>query len=109
LDVWQASTYLTSFVQPHHAGLWKGPAKTRRRDIVGPTFIRRYLYLAGGQPELMPGIDELARLAAGAETPFLKNRASLPAAPRHPHGRSRHDQKRERQHRRDIEPGQQPR
>ena len=43
---------------------WK--AETRRRGIRGPEVIERYPYLAGGKPERLPGIDELARLAEGA-------------------------------------------
>lgn len=38
---------------------WK--AETRRRGIEGPEVIERYPYLAGGKPELLPGIDELAK------------------------------------------------
>jgi hypothetical protein len=41
-------------------------AETRRRGIAGPEVIERYPYLAGGQPERLPGIDELARLAEDA-------------------------------------------
>lgn len=43
---------------------WK--AETRRRGIQGPEVIERYPYLAGGKPDGLPGIDELARLAEGA-------------------------------------------
>lgn len=43
---------------------WK--AETRRRGIEGPQVIERYPYLAGGQPERLPGISELERLAEGA-------------------------------------------
>ena len=43
---------------------WK--AETRRRGIRGPEVIERYPYLAGGKPDRLPGIDELARLAEGA-------------------------------------------
>ncbi len=41
-------------------------AETRRRGIPGPQVIERYPYLAGGRPERLPGIDELARLAEEA-------------------------------------------
>lgn len=36
-------------------------AETKRRGIKGPQVIERYPYLAGGRPDLLPGIDELAR------------------------------------------------
>ncbi len=41
-------------------------AETRRRGIQGPQVIERYPYLAGGKPDQLPGIDELARLAENA-------------------------------------------
>ena len=41
-------------------------AETRRRGIVGPEVVERYPYLAGGHPERLPGIVELAELAEGA-------------------------------------------
>jgi hypothetical protein len=41
-------------------------AETKRRGIKGPEVIERYPYLAGGKPELLPGIDELAKLAEEA-------------------------------------------
>lgn len=41
-------------------------AETERRGIRGPEVIERYPYLAGGKPERLPGIDELARLAEDA-------------------------------------------
>jgi hypothetical protein len=41
-------------------------AETKRRGIQGPEVIERYPYLAGGKPEQLPGIDELARLAEDA-------------------------------------------
>jgi hypothetical protein len=37
--------------------------ETRRRGITGPRVIERYPYLAGGHPEWLPGIEELAELA----------------------------------------------
>ncbi|MEZ4708999.1 MAG: hypothetical protein R3A44_17465 [Caldilineaceae bacterium] len=41
-------------------------AETKRRGIKGPEVIERYPYLAGGKPEILPGIDELARLTEDA-------------------------------------------
>jgi hypothetical protein len=41
-------------------------AETKRRGIQGPEVVERYPYLAGGKPERLPGIDELARLAEDA-------------------------------------------
>ncbi len=41
-------------------------AEINRRAIRGPEVIERYPYLAGGKPERLPGIDELARLAEDA-------------------------------------------
>lgn len=41
-------------------------AETGRRGPRGPEVIERYPYLAGGKPERLPGIDELARLAEDA-------------------------------------------
>jgi hypothetical protein len=41
-------------------------AETKRRGVRGPEVIERYPYLAGGKPERLPGIDELARLTEGA-------------------------------------------
>ncbi len=41
-------------------------AETARRGISGPQVFERYPYLAGGKPEILPGIDELARLAEDA-------------------------------------------
>lgn len=41
-------------------------AETKRRGVAGPEVIERYPYLAGGKPEELPGIDELARLAEDA-------------------------------------------
>lgn len=67
-DTWQHDHALTSW---RH--LWK--AETERRGIQGPPVIERYPWLAGGHPERMPGIDELARLCEDAvvvstEDPF---------------------------------------
>jgi len=41
-------------------------AETKRRGVRGPEVIERYPYLAGGKPEKLPGIEELARLAEDA-------------------------------------------
>ncbi len=41
-------------------------AEIRRRGLRGPEVIERYPYLAGGKPERLPGIDELARLSEDA-------------------------------------------
>lgn len=42
-------------------------AEVKRRGLKDvPQVIERYPYLAGGKPELLPGIDELAELANGA-------------------------------------------
>ena len=41
-------------------------AETRRRGIAGPEVVERYPYLAGGRPERLPGIDELAALTEDA-------------------------------------------
>jgi hypothetical protein len=41
-------------------------AETRRRGIKGPQVIERYPYLAGGKPELLPGIEELQEIAREA-------------------------------------------
>jgi hypothetical protein len=41
-------------------------AETKRRGIVGPQVIERYPYLSGGRPEILPGIEELERLARDA-------------------------------------------
>ena len=53
---WQYDHALTSF---RH--FWR--AETQRRGVEGPRVYERYPYLAGGRPDLLPGIDELARLA----------------------------------------------
>jgi hypothetical protein len=55
-DNWRHDHALYSF---RH--FWQ--AETRRRGIKGPQVIERYPYLAGGKPELLPGIEELAGLA----------------------------------------------
>lgn len=58
-DEWRTDHVLISF---RH--FWD--AETRRRGIKGPQVIERYPYLAAGRPEMLPGIDELARLAEDA-------------------------------------------
>jgi hypothetical protein len=40
--------------------------ETKRRGIAGPQVIERYPYLAGGKPELLPGVEELAEIARDA-------------------------------------------
>jgi hypothetical protein len=44
--------------------LWE--AEVKRRGVVGPEVVERYPFLAGGRPEELPGIDELAALAEDA-------------------------------------------
>jgi hypothetical protein len=41
-------------------------AETKRRGIRGPEVVERYPYLAGGHPERLPGIEELAAIAEDA-------------------------------------------
>jgi hypothetical protein len=41
-------------------------AETKRRGVQGPEVVERYPYLAGGHPESLPGIEELAALAEDA-------------------------------------------
>jgi hypothetical protein len=41
-------------------------AETQRRGVRGAEVVERYPYLAGGHPERLPGIKELARLAEDA-------------------------------------------
>lgn len=43
---------------------WK--AETKRRGVRGPEVIERYPYLAGGKPEILPGIDHVAKIAEDA-------------------------------------------
>lgn len=40
--------------------------ETKRRGVKGPEVLERYPYLAGGHPEMLPGIEEVARLAENA-------------------------------------------
>jgi hypothetical protein len=58
-DEWRGDHALMSF---RH--FWA--AETRRRGIRGPEVVERYPYLAGGHPERLPGIEDLARLAENA-------------------------------------------
>jgi len=58
-DDWRSDHVLISF---RH--FWK--AETKRRGIKGPQVLERYPYLAAGRPDMMPGIDELERLAKKA-------------------------------------------
>jgi hypothetical protein len=58
-DEWRGDHALMSF---RH--FWA--AETQRRGIRGPTVIECYPYLAGGKPERLPRIDDLARLAEQA-------------------------------------------
>ena len=41
-------------------------AEVRRRGVAGPELIERYPFLAGGHPERLPGIEELASLGEDA-------------------------------------------
>ncbi len=58
-DEWRHDHALISF-----RFFWE--LETRRRGVAGPQVIERYPYLAGGKPEQLPGIDELAELARDA-------------------------------------------
>ena len=58
-DEWRHDHALISF---RH--FWA--AETKRRGSRGPEIVERYPYLAGGHPERLPGIDELAALAEDA-------------------------------------------
>lgn len=41
-------------------------AETKRRGVEGPEVFERYPYLAGGKPDQLPGIEDLAKLAEDA-------------------------------------------
>ena len=56
---WRFDHVLTSW---RH--FWR--AETQRRGIKGPEVIERYPYLAGGKPENLPGMEELAEIAKDA-------------------------------------------
>jgi len=58
-DEWRVDHSLISF---RH--FWA--AETKRRGVAGPEVVERYPYLAGGRPDRLPGIYELAALAADA-------------------------------------------
>ena len=58
-DEWRDDHSLISF---RH--FWA--AETSRRGVPGPEVVERYPYLAGGHPERLPGIEELAALAEDA-------------------------------------------
>jgi hypothetical protein len=58
-DEWRADHSLISF---RH--FWE--AEVKRRGIVGPEVVERYPYLAGGHPERLPGIEDLAELVESA-------------------------------------------
>lgn len=58
-DAWRSDHALMSF---RHFWL----AETQRRGVKGPQVIERYPYLAGGKPELLPGIEELEEIARDA-------------------------------------------
>jgi hypothetical protein len=58
-DDWRQDHVLVSF---RH--LWA--AETRRRGIQGPEVVERFPYLAGGQPQTLPGIEELEAVAREA-------------------------------------------
>lgn len=53
---WRGEFSLLNFLY-----LWE--AETKRRGIAGPELIIRYPYLAGGRPEILPGIAELQAIA----------------------------------------------
>lgn len=44
--------------------LWR--AELERRGTEGPRLVVRYPYLAGGRPDILPGIDELTEISRGA-------------------------------------------
>ena len=56
---WQHDHALTSW---RH--FWR--AETERRGGTAPEVIERYPYLAGGKPDMLPGIDDLAELTKDA-------------------------------------------
>jgi hypothetical protein len=58
-EEWREDHALTSF---RH--LWA--AETKRRGVRGPEVVERYPYLAGGRPDRLPGIEELAELVEDA-------------------------------------------
>ncbi len=58
-DQWRKEFSLSNFLF-----LWE--AETQRRGIKGPELILRFPYLAGGRPEILPGIEELQEIAQDA-------------------------------------------
>jgi len=54
-DNWRKEFSLSNFLF-----LWQ--EETKRRGIKGPELILRYPYLAGGKPEILPGIEELQKI-----------------------------------------------
>jgi hypothetical protein len=58
-DEWRREFSLSNF-----RFLWQ--RETGRRGIVGPDLIMRYPYLAGGRPEILPGIEELQKISRDA-------------------------------------------
>jgi hypothetical protein len=52
------------FSLSHFRFLWQ--EETRRRGVTGPRVVERYPYLAGGRPELLPGMAELKEIAPDA-------------------------------------------
>ncbi len=84
-DTWTGDHALISW---RH--FWK--AEIERRGIRGPEVIERYPWLAGGEPERLPGIAQLARLCENAvvvstEDPFHHGLGygDSAAIARHPH------------------------
>jgi len=59
LDNWRNEFSLSNFLF-----LWE--EETKRRGIDGPELIVRYPYLAGGKPEILPGIAELQEIVKDA-------------------------------------------
>jgi hypothetical protein len=58
-DDWQYEFSLSNFMF-----LWQ--QETQRRGVPGPELVVRYPYLAGGRPEVLPGIEELQEIARDA-------------------------------------------
>lgn len=58
-DDWRREFSLSNFLF-----LWQ--QETRRRGVAGPELVVRYPYLAGGRPEILPGIEELQEIVRDA-------------------------------------------
>ena len=58
-DEWRNEFSLSNFLF-----LWQ--EETKRRGIDGPELVIRYPYLAGGRPDILPGIEELQDIARDA-------------------------------------------